>query len=33
MFYADTVGLKNCLNSIEKFRRLHGRVWKPAPYS
>ena len=32
MFYADTVGLKNVLNSIEKFSKGYmGQVWKPAP--
>jgi 3-hydroxyacyl-CoA dehydrogenase len=32
MFYADTVGLKNVLNSIEKFSKGYmGEVWKPAP--
>jgi 3-hydroxyacyl-CoA dehydrogenase len=32
MFYADTVGLKNVLNSILKFQAgYQGAVWKPAP--
>jgi 3-hydroxyacyl-CoA dehydrogenase len=32
MFYADTVGLKNVLNSIQKFQSgYQGAVWKPAP--
>ena len=32
MFYADTVGLKNVLNSIQKFQAgYQGSVWKPAP--
>jgi 3-hydroxyacyl-CoA dehydrogenase len=32
MFYADTVGLKNVLNSIQKFQTgYQGEVWKPAP--
>ncbi len=32
MFYADTVGLKNVLNSILKFQAgYQGEVWKPAP--
>jgi len=32
MFYADTVGLKNVLNSIQKFQAgYQGAVWKPAP--
>ena len=32
MFYADTVGLKNVLNSIDKFSKGYmGEVWKPAP--
>jgi 3-hydroxyacyl-CoA dehydrogenase len=32
MFYADTVGLKNVLNSILKFQAgYQGSVWKPAP--
>ena len=32
MFYADTVGVKNVLNSIEKFQKGYmGEVWKPAP--
>jgi 3-hydroxyacyl-CoA dehydrogenase len=32
MFYADTVGLKNVLNSIQKFQSGYkGEVWKPAP--
>ncbi|HEY8067479.1 MAG TPA: 3-hydroxyacyl-CoA dehydrogenase NAD-binding domain-containing protein [Burkholderiales bacterium] len=32
MFYADTVGLKNVLASIEKFSKGYmGEVWKPAP--
>ena len=32
MFYADTVGLKNVLNAIQKFQAgYQGSVWKPAP--
>ena len=32
MFHADTVGLKNVLNSIQKFQAgYQGAVWKPAP--
>jgi 3-hydroxyacyl-CoA dehydrogenase len=32
MFYADTLGLKNVLASIEKFQAgYQGAVWKPAP--
>ncbi len=32
MFYADTVGLKNVLSSIQKFQAgYQGAVWKPAP--
>jgi 3-hydroxyacyl-CoA dehydrogenase len=32
MFYADTVGLKKVLNSIQKFQSgYRGEVWKPAP--
>jgi 3-hydroxyacyl-CoA dehydrogenase len=32
MFYADAVGLKNVLNSIQKFQAgYQGSVWKPAP--
>ena len=32
MFYADTVGLKNVLNSIQKFQAgYQGSVWKPSP--
>ena len=32
MFYADTIGLKNVLNSIQKFQAgYQGAVWKPAP--
>jgi 3-hydroxyacyl-CoA dehydrogenase len=32
MFYADTVGLKNVLNSIQKFQAgYQGSVWQPAP--
>jgi 3-hydroxyacyl-CoA dehydrogenase len=32
MFYADTVGLKNVLNSIQGFQSgYQGAVWKPAP--
>jgi len=32
MFYADTVGLQNVLNSIERFQDgYQGSVWKPAP--
>jgi len=32
MFYADTVGLKNVLNSIQRFQSgYQGSVWKPAP--
>ncbi|MCC6209814.1 MAG: enoyl-CoA hydratase/isomerase family protein [Burkholderiales bacterium] len=32
MFYADTVGLKNVLNSILRFQAgYQGSVWKPAP--
>jgi 3-hydroxyacyl-CoA dehydrogenase len=32
MFYADTVGLKNVLASIEQFQKGYmGEVWKPAP--
>jgi 3-hydroxyacyl-CoA dehydrogenase len=32
MFYADTVGLKNVLSSIQEFQAgYQGAVWKPAP--
>jgi len=32
MFYADTIGLKNVLNSIQRFQTgYQGAVWKPAP--
>ena len=32
MFYADTVGLQNVLNSIQRFQTgYQGSVWKPAP--
>ena len=32
MFYADTVGLKTVLNSIQRFQSGYmGEVWKPAP--
>ena len=32
MFYADTIGLKNVLNSIQGFQSgYQGAVWKPAP--
>ncbi len=32
MFHADTVGLRNVLNSIQKFQSgYQGAVWKPAP--
>ena len=32
MFYADTVGLENVLNSIQRFQSgYQGDVWKPAP--
>ena len=32
MFYADTIGLKNVLNSIRRFQSgYQGAVWKPAP--
>jgi 3-hydroxyacyl-CoA dehydrogenase len=32
MFYADTVGLRQVLASIEKFQKGYmGEVWKPAP--
>jgi len=32
MFYADTIGLKNVLNSIQSFQSgYQGAVWKPAP--
>jgi 3-hydroxyacyl-CoA dehydrogenase len=32
MFYADTVGLKNVLGSIQRFQSgYQGSVWKPAP--
>jgi 3-hydroxyacyl-CoA dehydrogenase len=32
MFYADTVGLRNVLNSIQGFQAgYQGSVWKPAP--
>jgi 3-hydroxyacyl-CoA dehydrogenase len=32
MFYADTMGLANVLESIEKFQKGYmGEVWKPAP--
>ena len=32
MFYADTVGLENVLNSIQRFQSgYQGAVWKPAP--
>ena len=32
MFYADAVGLKNVLNSMQRFQSgYQGAVWKPAP--
>ena len=32
MFYADTVGLQNVLNSIQRFQKgYQGDQWKPAP--
>ncbi|NRR34348.1 enoyl-CoA hydratase/isomerase family protein [Oxalobacteraceae bacterium] len=32
MFYADTVGLPNVLDAIEKYSKGHqGQAWKPAP--
>ncbi|HZM36966.1 MAG TPA: 3-hydroxyacyl-CoA dehydrogenase NAD-binding domain-containing protein [Burkholderiales bacterium] len=32
MFYADTIGLRNVLNSIERFQQGYkGEQWKPAP--
>lgn len=32
MFYADTVGLPNVLDTIRKYARgRHGEAWKPAP--
>jgi 3-hydroxyacyl-CoA dehydrogenase len=32
MFYADTIGLKNVLTSIERFQKGYkGEQWKPAP--
>ncbi len=32
MFYADTVGLPNVLDAIQKYARgRHGDAWKPAP--
>ncbi|MBU0992813.1 MAG: enoyl-CoA hydratase/isomerase family protein [Proteobacteria bacterium] len=30
MFWADTVGLSNILNSLEKFQKIHGDFFKPA---
>jgi len=31
MWYADTVGLKNVLERVTEFHRLHGELWGPAP--
>ncbi len=31
MFYADTVGLDNVLESMKAFRAAHDAVWEPAP--
>jgi len=31
MWYADSVGLKKILETIEGFERVHGELWKPAP--
>jgi 3-hydroxyacyl-CoA dehydrogenase len=31
MWYADTVGLKNILQTIQEFQRAHGELWEPAP--
>jgi 3-hydroxyacyl-CoA dehydrogenase len=32
MFYADTVGLKNVLAAIERYRNgYHGECWQAAP--
>ena len=31
MWYADTVGLKNVLERVTEFHRLHGELWAPAP--
>lgn len=34
MFYADTVGLRNLLSSLEKYEAQHPKVghWKPSPF-
>lgn len=31
MFYADTVGLPNVLETIRRFHAEHGQYWEPAP--
>ena len=31
MWYADTVGLKKILQTIQEFHRAHGEFWEPAP--
>ncbi len=31
MFYADTVGLKNVYEAVERYHQQHGDWWKPAP--
>jgi 3-hydroxyacyl-CoA dehydrogenase len=32
MFHADTLGLKNVLAAMEKYRNgYHGECWQPAP--
>jgi 3-hydroxyacyl-CoA dehydrogenase len=31
LFYADTVGVKNVYEEIERLHKLHGHYWKPAP--
>jgi 3-hydroxyacyl-CoA dehydrogenase len=31
MWYADTVGLKQVLDRVAAFHRIHGELWEPAP--
>jgi 3-hydroxyacyl-CoA dehydrogenase len=31
MWYADSIGLKNIFDRVEKFHKQHGELWEPAP--
>ena len=31
MFHADTVGLGNVYEAVQRYHSVHGEIWKPAP--